>query len=128
MRVVLASPFAFAYPEWRETAEELREANRSFVAVSPSRYNVLTMPEREPSEPRAFEPRPARILDLAKWKKKMAKKSDDENGPSLENLTAQDMAMRLLELITENRGDEEQMRKILDYALKVFSEPPKPAQ
>src|SRR5205085_9125263 len=29
MRVVLASPFAFAYPEWRETAEELREANRS---------------------------------------------------------------------------------------------------
>jgi hypothetical protein len=127
-RLVLASPFAFAYPEWRETAEELREANRSFVAVSPSRYNVLTMPEREPSEQRAFEPMPARVLDLAKWKKQMVKKSNDENGPSLEKLTAQDMAMQLLELITENRGDEEQMRKILDYAMKVFSEPHKPAQ
>jgi hypothetical protein len=43
-------------------------------------------------------------------------------------MTAQDMAMRLLKLITENRGDEEQMRKILDYAMKVLSEPRQPAQ
>ena len=33
MRVVVASPFAFAYPEWQDTAKELREPNRSFVAV-----------------------------------------------------------------------------------------------
>ena len=37
-------------------------------------------------------------------------------------MSAQEMAMRLLELITENRAEEEQMRKILKYALKVFSE------
>ncbi len=37
-------------------------------------------------------------------------------------MSAQEMAMRLLELITENRAEEEQMRKILRYALKVFSE------
>ncbi|MFP5263969.1 MAG: hypothetical protein ACLGJB_18965 [Blastocatellia bacterium] len=32
-RVVLASPFAFAYPEWQETAKELREPDRTFISV-----------------------------------------------------------------------------------------------
>ena len=128
MRHVLASPFAFAYPEWQDTAEELREANRSSVAASLAHYNVLTMPEREPSEQRSFEPRPARVLDLSKWKKKMAKKSNgDQTEIDISNMTAQDMAIKLLELITENRGDYKQMQKMLDYALKVFSEPHKPA-
>ena len=83
------------------------------------------MPEREPGEQRTFEPRPARVLDLSKWKKKMVKE-DDKGKIDTTNMTAQDMAMRLLELITENRGDKAQMRKILDYAIKVFSEPRKP--
>ena len=39
-------------------------------------------------------------------------------------MSAQDMAIRLLELITENRAEEEQMRKILKYALKVFADSP----
>jgi hypothetical protein len=32
-RVVLSSPFAPAYPEWQETANDLKEPNRSFVTV-----------------------------------------------------------------------------------------------
>jgi hypothetical protein len=32
-RVVAASPFIHAYPEWQETAKELKEPNRSFVTV-----------------------------------------------------------------------------------------------
>src|SRR5207237_6717468 len=32
MRVVLASPYAFAYLEWRETASDLRHARRNSVA------------------------------------------------------------------------------------------------
>jgi hypothetical protein len=32
-RIVLASPFIHAYPEWRETAQELKEPSRSFIAV-----------------------------------------------------------------------------------------------
>jgi hypothetical protein len=31
-RIVLLSPFIHAYPEWQETARDLREPNRSFVA------------------------------------------------------------------------------------------------
>jgi len=53
----------------------------------------------------------------------MAKESNSSHRePSPEDMSAQEMAMRLLELITENRAEEEQMRKILKYALKVFSE------
>jgi len=64
MRVVLASPFAFAYPEWLETAETLREKNRSFVAVNPSRSgNVLRFwPQELPSEPVTKK---AKILSLS---------------------------------------------------------------
>jgi tetratricopeptide (TPR) repeat protein len=34
-RLVLASPFAYAYPEWQETVQELKEANRAFISVPP---------------------------------------------------------------------------------------------
>jgi hypothetical protein len=30
---VVASPFAFAYPEWQETAQELKEPNHAFISV-----------------------------------------------------------------------------------------------
>jgi tetratricopeptide (TPR) repeat protein len=64
MRVVLASPFAFAYPEWRETAEQVQRTNRSFVAVNPSQSgNVLRFwPQDLPSEPVTEK---AKILSLA---------------------------------------------------------------
>jgi hypothetical protein len=32
---VLSSPFIHAYPEWQETARDLKEPNRSFVAIPP---------------------------------------------------------------------------------------------
>jgi tetratricopeptide (TPR) repeat protein len=126
-RVVLASPFIHAYPEWQETVQELKPANRSFMAIGSARYNVLTMPEREPSKQGAVEPKPARVLDLAKWKKKMVKESDDnDTSQPLEDMTPQDMAMKLLELITENRYEEDKIRKVLEHALETFSEPRKP--
>jgi tetratricopeptide (TPR) repeat protein len=43
-RIVLASPFAFAYPEWQETAQDLKESRRSFVAMNRMNcHNILTM-------------------------------------------------------------------------------------
>lgn len=63
-RIVLASPLAHAYPEWSETAEQLRERNRSFLAVNPSRSgNVLRFrPQELPSEPVTEK---AKILSLS---------------------------------------------------------------
>ncbi|HKQ03736.1 MAG TPA: hypothetical protein VJ464_01290 [Blastocatellia bacterium] len=124
MRHVLASPFAFAYPEWHETAEELRGANHSFVAVSVSRYNVLTMPEREASEQHSFQSRPARVLDLARWKKKMAKQAKEKQTEQLlEEMSLQDMGFKLLGLISDNRMDEDHMRIILTFVMNLLSEP-----
>jgi hypothetical protein len=51
IRHVLASPFIHAYPAWRETADELRESNRSFIAINRmKRHNILTSPASEQGE------------------------------------------------------------------------------
>ena len=50
---VIASPFAPFYPEWQDTANDLKEPSRSIVALSPSKFiphNVLDMPATEHSE------------------------------------------------------------------------------
>jgi hypothetical protein len=126
--LVLASPFTFAYPGWRETAEDLKPSRRSFVAVSLPNYNVLARPEREPSEQPSLQPKPARVLRFAKWKKKMDKKDKDkQNEKSLDDMSLQDMGFKLLELITTNHADEYQMRLILSLVMNLFSgsvEPP----
>jgi tetratricopeptide (TPR) repeat protein len=122
IRVVLASPFARVYPEWRETAEELKPANRSFVAISSFSYNVLALPEREPSKQGTVEPKPARVLDLAKWKKKMVKKQKDEPDENLDAMDRKDLLVKLLELTTKENIDEEKLRKVVKHAVKVMTE------
>jgi hypothetical protein len=39
--IVLASPYAFAYPEWHETAKELKEPSRSFITVPSIEYEPV---------------------------------------------------------------------------------------
>jgi hypothetical protein len=127
-RIVLASPFAPAYPEWRQTAEDLRPARRSFVAFSSHPSNVLTLPGREPSQLSSPQPEPAQVLDFAKLRKRIAKKrkkQDEEK--SVYQMSLKDMGYRLLELVTDNRASEAQMRTLLLFALKLFygcDEPP----
>jgi hypothetical protein len=127
MRVVLASPFAHAYPEWRETAQELNPSRRSMVTVGQIHSNVLAMPERESDEQPSIQPKPARVLSYAKWKKKMDKKDKDEKiQKSIEEMNFKDLGFKLLEIITTNQADEEQMRLIVAFAMTLFSEPVKP--
>jgi hypothetical protein len=127
MRVVLASPFAHAYPEWRETAQELNPSRRSMVIVGSSHYNVLTMPEREPSAQPSLQSKPARVLSFAKGKKKMDKKDKDEKiQKSIDEMNFKDLGFKLLEIITTNQADEEQMRLIVIFAMTLFSEPSEP--
>lgn len=134
MRLVLASPFTFAYPEWRETSNEINLRGykaRSTVSLTQpiTLKNLLHLPERAASEPSTRTPfqRPASVTRLEDWKRKMVKEPNGNDAdPCPEDMTSQDMAMKLLELITENRTDEDRLRKILGYALKVFAEPEKP--
>lgn len=125
--IVLASPFAFAYPQWRETGQEivlLGYKSHSVVSViKPVVENVIPLPVAESSST-PIQGRPARIVSYARFKKKMVKKANGENDSHKlpEDMSAQDMAMKILELITENKGDEEKLRKLMESAIKIFSE------
>jgi len=124
-RIVLASPFAFAYPEWRETGQELAlrgYKSRSVVSVlkpALDSNNVVPIPmNNNPSLPQQEH---ARVFDLQAWREKMVKEpnGDDETLP--EDMSVQDMAMKILELITDNKDDEENIRKLMESAIKIFS-------
>ena len=132
IRHVLASPFISAYPEWRETAEELRPPRRSLVTLGSGYYNVVTLPERESNPHPTVQPRPARVLSLTKWKKQMAKKDKDKDEAEkrlkeeIENMSAQDMGFKLLDLIAQHRPGYDQMRAILEFVLALFFGPQQP--
>jgi tetratricopeptide (TPR) repeat protein len=127
MRHVLASPFIFAYPEWRETAEELKQANRSSVviesATSLSR-NVLFMPVEHERRQNAAERSPATIVDFRKWKARMFK--DGEKTQNKKRMSDKDILMRLMEILTDETTTSEQKRQIWEAAEKIISEPSQP--
>ena len=136
MRVVLSSPFAYAYPEWQDTANDLRRSQRSFVAFKPSKFipqNVLAMPAIEHGEigENGYN-QPARVLDLQKWKKKMAKgkKGKKDNGEqdneNVDQMDDKDLLATLIHIAASENIDEETLRQIVKYAIKVTSQPSKP--
>ncbi|MEN3331551.1 MAG: hypothetical protein V7641_916 [Blastocatellia bacterium] len=132
-KLVLASPYAFAYPEWRETSDAINlqgYKSRSTVSLSQriTPQNLLHLPERTSSAqttPNPFQ-QPGSVTKLEDWKRKMVKEPNGNDTDQLpEDMTSQDMAMKLLELITENRYEEDKIREILEHALEVFSRPEK---
>jgi len=101
--IVIHSPFAFAYPEWQDTANDLRGLNRSFVAFKSSRYiphNVLPMPVREHEVTQ--ESKPARVMSLQKWKEKMVKDKKDE--PEVKDI--KNMLMWIMNAYTDDETSD----------------------
>ena len=120
---VLASPFAIAYPEWRETAEELRGPNRSFTAIgsqSPRVGKLLSMPVFEYAEPRK-QGRPAPVINLESWKAKMAKKKNGDK--SLEEMDGRQLLLRLMELGTATGMTDEKLYKVVSLMESLLAEP-----
>ena len=127
MRVVLASPFAPAYPEWRETAEELRPARRSFVALSSTYYNILSLPARKTSAEPSAQPLPATVFNFAKLKQKIVKEKQDRNrARQLDYMSLRDLGFKLLEITTQYRPTKRQLRAIVDFALNLLTYPTDP--
>ena len=127
MRLVLASPFAFAYPEWRETAEELKQANRSCVVIESAPYlsrNVLFMPVEHERRQNASEWSPAPVLNFQKWKAKMLKGKKVQNKKN--RMSEKAMLIRVMEIFTDEATTDEQKRQIWEAAEKIISEPIKP--
>jgi tetratricopeptide (TPR) repeat protein len=108
IRFVLASPFIHAYPEWKETARDLKETNRSFAAIKPISLrprNVLSMPVIQYVNTRQMSyNQPARVFNLQHWKKKMGKESEDK---PTDQLTDREALLKIVDLAsTPGLSDE----------------------
>jgi len=127
MQLVLASPYALAYPEWRETAEELKAANRSSVVIGalpyPSR-KVLFLPVEHERRQNSAAWSPAPVLDFQKWKAKMLKGEKVQNKKN--GMSDKDILMRLMEILTDETTTSEQKRQIWKAAEQIISEPSQP--
>jgi tetratricopeptide (TPR) repeat protein len=129
-KIVLASPYAFAYPEWRETGADIARRgykSRSSVPViqsflEPEKIqNVLYMPEPCPALDSPIKQKRGRLFSLEKWKEeKMVKSNGDEE---LDNLTDKDLVIKILHMSSEEGMTYKKLRKIIDYIAKVQSEP-----
>jgi tetratricopeptide (TPR) repeat protein len=124
IRHVLASPYAFAYPEWQSTADELRGANRSFVVIRPTRIRkgkLLFMPPREIGEP-IWSDTAAPIVSLDERRQKMVK---DNDKPNLEDMTESEIMMEIIHTLSAHDVTYEQRLKVLESIRKIMTEPPK---
>jgi hypothetical protein len=139
-RIVLATPYAGAYPEWRETWDEIQlkayRARRSVVSFyqkSVSLYqetqsdNVLQLPERSPE---AARPEPARrqkaakVISLQQWKEKMAKEDILQN---IYELSDKDLFLEILELSSQDSITTAELQNILVAVIKITSKQDNPA-
>jgi tetratricopeptide (TPR) repeat protein len=122
-RIVLASPFAFAYPEWRETEQDLAlrgYKSRSTIRVKYIPGNVAYLPEPKPSTSVPGAPvksENARVLDIEEWKKKMGKSNGDEI--DTQKMSERELLLKIIELSSSETITERELRQILDAILKI---------
>ena len=116
---VLESPLIIAYPEWIETAEELKEPNRSFAVLNPTRRRrkgkLLTMPVIEYAEPTEWH-KPAQVISLEKWKTKMSDKGDELDG--------RELLLKVVELTTHPGMTDGKLLQVIQYMYKLLIESP----
>jgi tetratricopeptide (TPR) repeat protein len=122
----IRSPYAHAYPQWRETRDEIRmkseRASRSFVVnvqLPPVADNVVHLSFGSANSPQSFSPRSrqARVINFKEWTK-MSKEDDDTPQPKLARPQTQQMTLsekqaKLLRLIYDDNVTEEFLDKLL---------------
>jgi tetratricopeptide (TPR) repeat protein len=126
---VLESPFIIAYPEWQETAEDLRGPNRSFAVIDPSPLkprNVLSMPafERDGAEFPAWAGQPAQIVTYQELKRRMGKKKKGNGKRKAEDMDVRDMMFRIMEIYCNNQTSDEQRVKMWEAVEKIAANEP----
>lgn len=130
--IVLATPYANTYSEWRETGADLvvrgYRSSRSVLSfpqkIRPQ--NLLHLPEREYTEKVRRNPfhQPRDVTRLEDWRKKMVKETNggqDNNITSkeLDDMTEQDMIVKIFRLSSHEDLTREQLRDILEHIIKV---------
>ena len=133
-KIVLASPYANAYPEWRETWNELQirgyHTPRSFVPVRQQasyRENVVDLPASESNADRQSTPnqsgKPARLLNFVDWKEKMVNEPDDNshNDKPSEELDEREKLLRIIQLASSRDRTEDELDAILKAIEEIIS-------
>ena len=119
IKPVLESPFIIAYPEWRETAEDLKGPNRSFAVLNPTRPRrkgkLLSMPVIEYAEPTEWH-KPAQVISQESWKAKMSDKGDELDG--------RELLLKVVELSTHPGMTDAKLLQVIQLMYKLLIEPP----
>jgi len=144
--IAIASPFARAYPEWRETFEDIeaksQRSSRSIVGVRQSLSetdqirqpvsrtkadNLLRLPAPEPRAPDSREDYPqdsrARVLNFQQWKtaiKASSRAIPEEVTPEQRRrMTTGEKLIRLMDLISQDETDDETIDRILEAVEEI---------
>jgi len=144
--IAIASPFARAYPEWRETFEDIeakrQRGSQSSVGVrqrisetvKDGRYlslkktdNLLRLPAPEPRAPAALADSPqdtqARVLNFQQWKtaiKASSRAIPEEVTPEQRSrMTTGEKLIRLMDLISQDETDDETIDRILEAVEEI---------
>lgn len=135
--IVLASPFADVYPEYRATGIDIalrgRRASRSFIYVAQYQLdaqNVLRLPTAERSnsdtsvEPTPACQPPARVLDMQEWMEKMGKEpnGDHKVSKSDKDMNQDEMLYEIMNIFTEKDMDREVRLKMLQSIRKLAAQ------
>ncbi|HJQ68781.1 MAG TPA: hypothetical protein VKA70_07405 [Blastocatellia bacterium] len=133
--IALASPYASAYPEYRETWDEIQlrgyRTPRSVVAITrksvePDNLARLPVPEAggdlvSPSLAPERANQPARVLSYMDWKKNMVKQPNDtphDRRPSKE-LTGRQLLLRIMEITSSKEMTDEELREMVDALERI---------
>lgn len=124
--ILLASPYINAYPEWRETGNEIAlrgYKSRSLVPITETiPGNIFRLPEPKPSDTPIQKGR-ARIFDIRKWQKKMKKEPNGENqDENIDQMDLNDLIVKLLQVTVYEGVDERKLRKVVKSAIEIMEE------
>lgn len=138
-RVVVASPYVKAYPEWHETLDDIEvrryRASRSVLSLNHRALNlnnVLRLPERsldagsDKSHRSPFHQRGS-VTRLQDWKLKMVKQPDDapeNNDKNNSDYTDKELVLKVMEVVASRNFSRGKMLEILDYLETTPDEPP----
>jgi hypothetical protein len=114
---VIASPLSIAYPGWHETARELKEPDRSFIAIPEStpkieskHAEIKAKPLPKPKKDR----KPADVLPFRKLEEAPPPpKPDDIFESQLDDMTTSQKSKLLMSLILSNAISNRHYKKML---------------
>jgi len=147
-RIVISTSFADAYPEWRQTFDEIssrgRRASHSAVAVRQpivktrsiqepvgESHNLVRLPLTERSTLETLVPTSsgarARILDFQRWKTTIKPSSvspaDWITSEQRSGMTTGEKMIRLMDLISRDETDDDTIDRILEAVEEIVPNP-----